>query len=428
MQISFIPKKKFQIRIFSLLFFSLAAFMLGTVYYLIQHLPSHDLTENLNEVLANRQLVSLNLASHLKKNEYPAQMELNWKDKIIPSNIKYSFSQPLQKEAEKLLKLYKPDYGALFAMDATTGRVLAMASYERNAPSEINYNLQATFPAASLFKIITASAAIDKAGLSPSHRIHYNGGAYTLYRKNVMTNKVTRWTNVISLKDAFARSINTAFGRMSLESLEPGDIAKYADRFMFNQYLPTDFPVEEGTAIIPDEKSFELTEVASGYNKKNRISPVQGAMIAATIANDGIMLIPTLIESITNENDEVIYQPTEITAGEIISAPSALKLQELMKSTVVSGTSRKSFYPLLKNRKFQDVEMGGKTGHLNGDNPRGRVDWFIGYAYDQDQKIALAALTISKKFWTVKSSFLGKSLIKSHFTDSFNIASRTDHE
>ncbi|HPI39371.1 MAG TPA: penicillin-binding transpeptidase domain-containing protein [Pseudobdellovibrionaceae bacterium] len=422
-------QKKLEMRIYSFFIAGIAFFMLGVVYYLIQKMPTRFTTESIHEVISNRQLVSLNLSSFLKKNEYPEQMNLLWKDSAVLGNIKYTLSTSLQKEAEKLLNLYKPDYGALFAMDATTGRVLAMASYERHAETPINYNLQATFPAASLFKIVTASAAIDKAGLQPAHRIRYNGGAYTLYRKNVMTDKITRWTNVISLKDAFARSINTAFGRITLENLEPSDIAHYADRFMFNQYIPSDFPVEEGTAYVPDEKGFELTEVASGYNKKNRISPVQGAMIAAAIANDGIMLIPTIVDSITNvNNSDVLYEHSPVTAGEIISVESAKKIRELMNSTVVSGTSRKSFYPLLKNRKFQDVEMGGKTGHLTGDKPRGRVDWFIGYAYDQDQKIALAALTINKEFWTVKSSFLGKSLIKSHFTESFHIANQNKNE
>ena len=70
---------------------------------------------------------------------------------------------------------------------------------------------------------------------------------------------------------------------------------------------------------------------------------------------------------------------------------------------------------MIKDRKFKELEIGGKTGHLTGDNPRGRVDWFIGYALDQDEKISVAAITVNKKFWTVKSSFLGQSMIKKYF-------------
>jgi hypothetical protein len=54
---------------------------------------------------------------------------------------------------------------------------------------------------------------------------------------------------------------------------------------------------------------------------------------------------------------------------------------------------------------------------LTGDNPRGRVDWFVGYASDEDRKIAIAALTISKEYWTVKSSYLAKVLFHTSFRE-----------
>ena len=113
----------------------------------------------------------------------------------------------------------------------------------------------------------------------------------SLYKKNVLSDKVTRWTNSVTLKEAFARSINTAFGRLSLEHLTPKDIHDYAERFMFNKNINTDFYVAPGVTKVPEEKGFELAEVASGFTKANRMSPVQGAMIAASIVNDGKSII-----------------------------------------------------------------------------------------------------------------------------------------
>ena len=86
-----------------------------------------------------------------------------------------------------------------------------------------------------------------------------------------------------------------------------------------------------------------------------------------------------------------------------------------MEQTIISGTSRKTFRDLVRNRQFKDVEMGGKTGHYTGDNPKGKVDWFIGYAFDDNRKISVAALTVNKKFWTVKSSYLGQTMIRKYF-------------
>jgi cell division protein FtsI/penicillin-binding protein 2 len=379
-----------------------------------------EVQKKIQRQLEERTLISQALGEHVKTNHLPEQKELLWNGASHKVNLQYTIDESMQKEADHLLKSYKPDYGAIFMIDATTGEVLAMSSFERENSEAPNLNLQATFPAASVFKVVTATAAIDKAGVSPDHKIHYNGGAYTLYKKNVLSEKVTRWTNVITLKDAFARSINTAFGRLSIENLHPEDLNDYANRFMFNQEIPADFPVEMGVAYIPPGKGFELAEAASGYNKTNRMSPVQGAMIAASVANDGKVVIPYLVDSATDETGQEIYKGATLTNGTIMTKESAGKIRELMGQTVVAGTSRRSFRPMLRDRKFREIEMGGKTGHLTGDNPRGRVDWFIGYALDENEKIAVAAITVNKKFWTVKSSQLGQSMFRKYFTPEKN--------
>jgi cell division protein FtsI/penicillin-binding protein 2 len=374
-----------------------------------------EVRKKIQNQLEERTHIAKALSEQVRLNQLPEKISITWEGEDKTFSPKYTIDNNLQAEADKLLKSYKPDYGAIFMIDAVTGEVLAMSSYQRDNPTGNNLNLQATFPAASIFKVVTATAAVDKAGIMPEHKIHYNGGAYTLYKKNVLSEKITRWTNVITLKDAFARSINTAFGRLSIENLHPEDLNEYANRFMFNQEIPTDFPVEMGVAYIPPEKGFEMAEAASGYNKTNRMSPVQGAMIAASVANDGKIVVPYVVRSMTNEKGESVYAGNTLTNGTIMSKESAEKVRELMEQTVLAGTSRRSFRPITKDRKFREIEMGGKTGHLTGDNPAGRVDWFVGYALDEDRKIAVAAITVNKKFWTVKSAHLGQSMFRKYF-------------
>lgn len=365
--------------------------------------------------LEHRTDIAKTIGDSVRHNKLPENVEMQWDGKAVKAQIHLGIDKEMQKEAERLLKTYKPDYAAIFMMDAVTGRVLAMTSFQKDDPNAENWTLKSNFPAASVFKVVTATAAVDKAGVSPQHKINFNGGNYTLYRKNVMSDKVTKWTRAITLKEAFARSINTAFGRLSLESLHPVDINDYATRFMFNQEIPSDFPVEMGVAYVPPEKSFELTEVASGYNKTNRMSPVQGAMIAAAVANDGKMVIPYLVQNITDEQGQNLYQAETLDNGHIMTAESALKVRELMGETVTAGTSRKSFRKLVRNKNFKTIEMGGKTGHLTGENPKGRVDWFVGYAMDETNKIAIAAVSVNKEKWTVKSAELGQNMFKKYY-------------
>ncbi|HEX7675545.1 MAG TPA: penicillin-binding transpeptidase domain-containing protein [Bdellovibrio sp.] len=384
--------------------------------YTASESPAAQAEKKTNSQLEDRAHVAKLFANAARTNELPTKMKLNWDGKDQNVTVKYTIDEDLQKEADHLLKSYKPDYGAIFVIDATTGEVLTMSSFQRDDAHATNMNLQATFPAASVFKVVTATAAVDKAGVNPEHKIHYNGGAHTLYKKNVLSERVTRWTNVITLKDAFARSINTAFGRLSIENLHPEDLNEYSSRFYFNQEIPADFPVEMGVAYIPPGKGFEMAEAASGYNKSNRMSPVQGAMIAASVANDGKVVAPYLVSNITDESGKTIYEGKSFNPGTTMSKESAAKLRELMGQTVLAGTSRRSFRPILKDRKFREIEMGGKTGHLTGDNPRGRVDWFVGYALDEDRKIAVAAITVNRKFWTVKSAHLGQSMFRKYFS------------
>lgn len=374
------------------------------------------ISKQVKKNLESRSEVSKAMSDYIKAGQFPADAEFNWSDKKEKMEISYTLDERMQSQADKLLKQYRPDYGAVVLLDATTGRILALASYQKDDPKASHLALRASYPAASIFKIITASAAVEKAGVTPYHSIHFNGANYTLYKKNVMTDKVNRWTRKITLKDAFARSINTAFGRLSLEMLEPADLLDFANRFMFNQEIPTDFAVEQGVAQVPNEKSYELTQVASGFNRVNRISPVQGAMIAAAVVNDGKMLVPYIVDQLKNSKGDVVYKGEPLEKGYIMTAESAGQMRQMMEQTILGGTSRKSFRQLVRDRRFKEIEMGGKTGHLTGDNPKGRVDWFVGYATDEDnRKLAVAAITVNKKFWTVKSSYIGQYMFRSYF-------------
>jgi cell division protein FtsI/penicillin-binding protein 2 len=373
--------------------------------------------------LISRDEISRTLTDYILKNEFPAQASFG-KDILnnAPSpnyKISYTLDDEMQQYAGQLLTNYKPDYAAIVLMNARTGEILTLSSFERKKTYNSNLALKASYPAASIFKVITAATAIDKAGVSPEQRIAFNGGNYTLYKKNVLSDKVTKWTRFITLKDAFARSINTAIGRLSLERINPFDLKEYANRFLFNHDIPADFQVERSVASVPEEKGYELTEVASGYNRFNTLSPVHAALIASTIVNEGKMPKPYLVKNIFNEHNEVVYTGENIHELDlpkpIISCDSAEKVKEMMEQTVLTGTSRKSFRQLVRDRRFRQIEMGGKTGHFTGTDPKGRTDWFVGYASDGDDRIAIAAITVNVEKWTVKSSALGEMMFRKYF-------------
>ncbi len=127
------------------------------------------------------------------------------------------------------------------------------------------------------------------------------------------------------------------------------------------------------------------------------------------------MVQPYIVDALTDSKTTVVYKAEQFSNQQIISAESAAKIQSMMEQTVLSGTSRKTFRKMLKEKKFKEIEMGGKTGHFSGTNPKGRTDWFVGYATDGDNKVAIAAITVNIQKWTVKSSALGEMMFRKHF-------------
>jgi peptidoglycan glycosyltransferase len=303
------------------------------------------------------------------------------------------------------------------AVDPETGRVLAMVSYSRDPQlrSSENLALRATFPSASIFKVVTAAAAIAEKRFSAETRIPFSGGNHTLYRRNVLSESSGRWSRQMSLRDAFARSVNTVFGKIGAFAVGPEKLRTYAYRFGFNQPILSDLPVESGKAWISDDR-FEVAESASGYTQNNTMSPLQGALIAAAIVNDGKMMQPFFVRSLHASDGTLVYEAKPELLSQAVDLTTAREMRELMRGTIVSGTSRKGFRGFFRSG-FQGVDVGGKTGSLTGTSPPGKYDWFVGYGELGGRKIALSALTVNGKFWKVKSSYLARKAIETHFRE-----------
>lgn len=364
----------------------------------------------------HRRLIDQFLASPLQHNNFLSQVNISLLGAEESVKVLYTFDYELQKEVDHLMRQYASDYASVVAMDPATGKILAMASYEEGKPSKENWALKATFPAASIFKIVTASAAIEKYNVSPDLELGYTGGNYKLYRRDLF-NENQKWARLISFRDAFARSINIFFGKMALKFMRADDLMTYAQKYYFNKDLAADLPVESGKAILLSKEPFHVAEVASGFNSLNTLSPVHGALIASAIINDGVMQSPYVVDSLLRPNGTVVYKAAPFTLDNPITLTTAQKLRDLMSETIENGTSRKAFKELTRAKKYSIVEAGGKTGSLQGSNPKGKTDWFVGYARLGTRMLAVSVVTVNKSVWRVKSSYVAQRLIKQYFKE-----------
>lgn len=355
----------------------------------------------------------------LAHGEFPEILTFSTDSGSFTQSVAYTLNFELQKEMERFVRLWKPDYAAFVALDARRGRVLCLVSFTRQSSSTENLALRSTFPAASLFKLVTATAAIDQGILTPNTLIAFNGANHTLYRRNVTSDQVTRWTRRVTLKEAFALSINTVFGKVGMHQLEDSHFKQYADRYLFNRSIPGDVPVAAGNFALRDGDAWSRAEVASGFNSVVSISPVQAALMAGAVANDGVMMAPHVVSSLlpTDPTGSVladsspVYLAEPAEASVVMRPETAADLKELMRETVRRGTARAAF-----RRGLEGIEIGGKTGSLRGKDPVGTNDWFMGYAINGDERVSVGALTVNIEKWRVKSAAMASYFFRYYFS------------
>jgi peptidoglycan glycosyltransferase len=341
--------------------------------------------------------------------------EVNLEGYNEPVVLDYALDPAIQTTAEDLLDHYKPDLGALVAIDASTGRILAMVGENRAFEIEGHPALKMSYPSASVFKVITATAAFENnKGIDPNTVMAYSGKNHTLYKYQDLKERLTGWKRSCSLKEAFAKSINTVFGRLGVFTLGKDPLKSCSTRYAFDEAIPSEFPVAMSHSANP-ENDFELAEMASGYTQHNVMTPVHGALIAAAIANDGVMMEPYFLNAAYLKSGKPVYRSEPAVFAKVMTKDTADELKKLMRETVVSGTGRKSFHGFFKGQ-FSELDVGGKTGSLTDQTLHGKIDWFVGFAQSHGRKIAISVMTMHKKYWVVKSSYLARKTIESAFS------------
>ncbi len=329
--------------------------------------------------------------------------------------VNYTIDNDLQLQVNRILQKYNPDFGIFVAISPEDGRILAMTDSTRDGLDYGNLSLVNSFPAASVSKIITAIAAINENKADVSTLIPFNGKSTSLYKKNVFNHKKNKWTRNLTLNEAFAKSVNTIFGRLGAMDLGGEVMINYAHRLGFNGRFASDFVFDNGAIELDPSDDWQVAESAAGYTTRNTLSPLHGAILAATAINGGKLVAPVIVDSLIGPNGIPLYVREKPAISEAMTESSSLQLKKMMQSTVKIGSARSQFRRLSKGA-LSDVTIGGKTGSLTGFKPRGKYDWFVGFAEKDNQKIAFAALCINKEKWYVKSPRLAREILEYYFS------------
>lgn len=321
----------------------------------------------------------------------------------------------LQRHILKKLNPAHNRYIGIVALEPVSGRILAMVGFDSRDPGR-NTCVSAIFPAASIFKIVTAAGAIDGSRMTADTVLLYNGRKHTLYKSQLKKTR-NKYTRRISLSDSFAQSINPVFGKLGVFYLGKDGLEASADAFGFNRDIPLEIPVTPSAMTI-SEKPYNWAEIASGFNKDTTLSPLHGAMIVSAVLNDGRMPEPTIVKEITDSAGRVVYRHHDADLGQALSPRAAEDLQRMMRATINSGTGRKSFRGHRKQRVLARLDIGGKTGSINNDP---RYDWFVGFAGDKKgaRSVVVSAVVAHEEYIGTRAAFYARQAFEKYFGDYF---------
>ena len=327
---------------------------------------------------------------------------------LRPKSIQLTIDHGLQQVAFAALGDQR---GSAVAIRPDTGEVLAMVSrpsFDPNLflgdeaistretlladPNEplANRSTNRTYPPGSTFKVVVAGAAIE-GGVAGADAVFPDPAELTLPGTIEVIRNFDRQVcadgTEVTLQTAFRRSCNTVFGALGLQ-LGAEALSLQSEAFGFNQEPPLEIPVLGSVFPSPAAFADDLPALAqSAIGQRDvRATPFQMALVAAAVANDGIIMRPFLVSQIFDVDGEPVEEAEQEILLRAVSPSTSSILTDLMERVVASGTGTRATVP--------NVRVAGKTGTAETGVGPPHV-WFIGFAPVEQPTIALAVLVES---------------------------------
>ena len=288
--------------------------------------------------------------------------------------------------------------GAAVAIDPETGAILAEVSKPSFNPNTIatdwstvssgtdsaliNRAASGLYPPGSTFKIITALSYLRDGGSVDDTfdcESSYKEGGYTVHcAHNIRHGHQT-------LKQAFANSCNVSFSKIGL-SLGNGILRKTAEEFGFNEKIDTDQNITKSRFLLGDKESKSAIMATSFGQGQTLVTPMQMCLVSATVANDGTMMKPYLIDKVKNSKGDTVKNTYSEELYNIMSSSEVSTMKDMMRSVCTSGTAKSVFSRVTKYDAY------GKTGTAEFNSKGGTHSWFTGFATNGEKTIAIAVI------------------------------------
>ncbi|MFE2644275.1 peptidoglycan D,D-transpeptidase FtsI family protein [Streptomyces nigra] len=301
--------------------------------------------------------------------------------------------------------------GAVAAIEPSTGKILALASFpsydpssfagnstttdtkawtglqKKNNPADpmLNRALREVYPPGSTFKVVTAAAALEHGLYTDADEKTDSPDPWTMTGTNTkLPNEGNIPCKNATLRVALQYSCNTVFGKVGAD-LGNEKMLETAKAFGFTEEQFT--PVRATASVFSDDMNPSQTALSSIGQFNTATTPLQMAMVASAVANGGTLMKPYMVDELQTHNLDAIEKTDPEELGKPLSAENAQILQSMMETVVEKGTGTKARIP--------NATVGGKTGTAQHgvDNSENPYAWFISYAkVDDSAPVAVAVV------------------------------------
>lgn len=347
-------------------------------------------------------------------------------------DLTLSLDLTLQKQAQQLLGSQQ---GAVVLMNARTGAIEAMANSPSYDPSQLfaapgpnsdqevakakaywatvsnqanspllPRSTQGLYAPGSIFKTITASAAIETGVAQPTTVFRDEGSLAIDGRVIPEENRPDPNRVSYTLAEAYGWSLNVVYAQVGLQ-LGATRLAQYAQRFGIGSQIPFDLPVAiSQLASTPNFLSTQnaLADTSFGQGQL-LVTPLQMALVADAVANDGQMMVPYLVQRISTHTGQTIQDRQPEVWTRAITAQTASDMRTMMIQSVQQGWAKDAAIP--------GYVVGGKTGTAETGTPQPHA-WFIGFAGKQDPEYVVAVIVEHGGEGTKVALPIGRAMLK----------------
>jgi peptidoglycan glycosyltransferase len=292
--------------------------------------------------------------------------------------------------------------GAIVALEPDTGAVKVMASVPSYDPNQVpdrfeelsdseppalpNRATQSGYPPGSTFKVVTAAAALDTGEFTPDSVV--NGDSPKTVGGTPLENFGGQSFGPVSLTEALTNSVNTVWAQVGVQ-VGAETMFEYMARFGIGERPPLDYPPNQLLAsgvydqgeLLDSGDGVDIGRVAIGQERL-LVTPLQMAMVAGAVANDGTLMRPHLGDEIVSPEGRITERVRPSEVRQVMEPDSASALTQMMTDVVNEGSGTAA--------ALEGIDVAGKTGTAEVEGGAANQAWFISFAPADAPEMAIA--------------------------------------